>query len=64
VSTAPHGTLIHVETTVYRLPEVQRARRSFDDFVGEKRLWSNDFDQWCVMGRSNGTTDDTYRLSA
>jgi hypothetical protein len=44
----PCGLPIYVATTVYRFPEVLRARQSFERFIGEKAAWSNDVDQWRV----------------
>jgi hypothetical protein len=37
---------LFAETTVYRFPEVRKARIGFERFNGEEWNWSNDHDQW------------------
>jgi hypothetical protein len=42
----PCRTHVLVETTVYRFPEVQRAKLASEQFVGIGIEWSNNLDQW------------------
>ncbi len=42
----PCRTDVLVETTVYRFPEVQRAKLAAEQFVGIGIEWSNNLDQW------------------
>lgn len=41
-----YSTHFFIETTVYRLPEILLARRSFAMFVLQEIAWSNEHDQW------------------
>lgn len=40
-----------VETTIYRFPEVTGARQSFDAYVPNWQIWTNELDQW--QGKNN-----------
>ena len=42
----PCGSPVYVATSVYRFPEVQRARRAIEIGAEQERAWSNNFDQW------------------
>ena len=44
----PTHTLVIAETTLYRFPEVQKARLGFERFIDAERNWQNDLDQWQV----------------
>ena len=43
-----NSPLMHVETTVYRFPEVKSARFEYDTFSGRLGKWSTNFDQWQI----------------
>ena len=42
----PCDSPVYVATSVYRFPEVQRARRAIEIGAEQERAWSNNFDQW------------------
>ena len=42
----PLGSPVCVATSVYRFPEVKRARRAIEVGLLQERTWSNNFDQW------------------
>lgn len=35
-----------IETTIYRFPEVTRARHLFDAYASNWEVWTNELDQW------------------
>ena len=42
----PRGILLILETTIYRFPEVGRARAAYQRYTMRVVEWSNDHDQW------------------
>ena len=42
----PRGILLILETTIYRFPEVGRARAAYERYTMRIVEWSNDHDQW------------------
>ena len=49
----PARILIILETTIYRFPELGRARAAFELFGRCGVEWSNDFDQWQWSSRND-----------
>lgn len=43
---SPTHVSVIVETTIYRFPEVQKARFGFERFIDTEWSWQNDLDQW------------------
>lgn len=39
-------TRVFVETTAYRVPEIQKAKLAFEHFTGEDLNWCHDHEQW------------------
>ena len=45
----PRGILLILETTIYRFPEVGRARAAYQRYTMRVVEWSNDHDQWQAL---------------
>lgn len=58
-----HSSVV-VETTIYRFPEIQRSRQTFESFSSQTIAWSSVVDQWQPRAQSHESEmSDTVGMS-